>query len=127
MFCSCSCSGCTTPEFFNSTSNRKDVAKMNTEVPSASLEYDTLTIEQEWRNAITSSDNKKIKHLFKEHHKRIKFLKIKFEDGDNSLHRAIQTRNLLLAKFLLILKMNVCICAVYILINLISYIVIILY
>ena len=75
---------------------------------------DTFAVEQEWLNSITSRDNKNIKRLFKEHHRRIKFLQIKFEDGDNSLHKAIQTGNTRLAKFLIILKMNVCICALYI-------------
>ena len=65
------------------------------------------SIEAEWRQAIENNDNKKIKHLFKEHHKQIKFLKIKFDNGDNSLHCAIRAGNSRLAKFLIILKMNV--------------------
>ena len=108
MFCSCS-SDCINGDFFNSTSNRKRHSNTNMELLPL-----PITIEQEWLNAVTSNDNKKIKHLFKEHHPRIKFLRLKFEDGDNSLHKAIQKGNRRLARFLLILKMNVCIYVVYI-------------
>ena len=66
------------------------------------------SIEDQWKRAIEENDNKRIKHLFKEHHKTTKFLKIKFENGDNSLHTAIRANNSRLAKFLIILKMNVC-------------------
>ena len=125
--CSCSCSpDGLHSEFINSTTNKRKVSKRNMELLPTPLPYarlpdldensqDTLkiTIEQQWFNAIASHDNKKIKHLFKNHHKRLKFLKIKCEDGDNSLHKAIQAGNQRLAKFLLILKMDVCICAVY--------------
>ena len=69
--------------------------------------YPPNSVEDQWMRAIEANDNKKIKQLFKEHHKSTKFLKIKFANGDNSLQTAVRANNSRVSKFLLILKINV--------------------
>ena len=72
--------------------------------------YDTQAkekLENEWRKAVEGKNNKKIQTLVKQYHKQCNFLRVKWDNGDNSLHMAAKSGNTSLVKFLLLLKMNV--------------------
>lgn len=61
----------------------------------------------EWKKAVDEGNNERIKTLFRSHYKQLNFLQLKWENGDNSFHRACTLNNIKLVKFLLILKVNV--------------------
>lgn len=61
----------------------------------------------EWKKAVDSSNNSHIKNLVTLHYKEINLLRIKWHNGDNTLHRACATNNLKLIKVLLKLKLNI--------------------
>ena len=73
------------------------------------------TIEKEWKKAVESSNNRKIKQLFMDYgqnkfgKEKIDFTQIMFENGDNSLHYAARRNNLKLCRLLIILKIDVCV------------------
>lgn len=74
-------------------------------------------IEQEWKKAVQTSNNKKLKQLFVDYGQKkylsigryVDFVKIMFENGDNSLHYAVRRNNIKLCKLLIMIKIDVCV------------------
>ena len=66
------------------------------------------SIEEKWKQAVQTSNNQKLKELFQNHRRQVNFLKIIFENGDNSLHYAARSGNIKLAKLLIIVGIDVC-------------------
>ena len=67
-----------------------------------------IKAEEEWKHAVQTSNNKKLKQIFEQFNNRLNFANIYFENGDNSLHYAARTGNTKLAKLLIIVGLDVC-------------------
>lgn len=70
-------------------------------------ENDSDDVSQQWKDAVQSKDNKRLKHLYEKYGKVIDFTKIEFENGDDSLHYGARTNNIHLCKLLVILGIDV--------------------
>ena len=96
----------------NSVANRdsgkkQKPKKINTDTNSIYDKSDPQFLIKEWKNAVEQGNNSKIKKLFTKHYKHLNFLRLKWDNGDNTLHRACALNNIKLVTFLLLVKLNI--------------------